>query len=99
MQSMETKNSFLTHYTFPKGDFKGTYAGSNYHINDKHGNNNISSFCYFKKNKMFCKKSLSLFIILGNIWDCYIGSLAQSVEHRAFNPLVVRSNRTRPTSS
>ena len=28
----------------------------------------------------------------------FIGSLAQSVEHRAFNPLVVRSNRTRPNS-
>ena len=25
-----------------------------------------------------------------------VGSLAQSVEHRTFNPLVVRSNRTRP---
>jgi hypothetical protein len=27
------------------------------------------------------------------------GPLAQPVEHRTFNPLVVRSNRTRPTLS
>jgi hypothetical protein len=27
----------------------------------------------------------------------YFGSLAQPVEHRTFNAMVVRSNRTRPT--
>lgn len=34
---------------------------------------------------------------MGMIFPLFVGSLAQSVEHRTFNPLVVRSIRTRPT--
>lgn len=35
---------------------------------------------------------------MGMIFPLFSGSLAQSVEHRTFNPLVVRSIRTRPTT-
>lgn len=35
---------------------------------------------------------------MGMIFPLFRGSLAQSVEHRTFNPLVVRSIRTRPTT-
>ena len=35
---------------------------------------------------------------MGMIFPHFCGSLAQSVEHRTFNPLVVRSIRTRPTT-
>ncbi len=35
---------------------------------------------------------------MGMISPLFCGSLAQSVEHRTFNPLVVRSIRTRPTT-
>jgi hypothetical protein len=35
---------------------------------------------------------------MGMIFPLFCGSLAQSVEHRTFNPLVVRSIRTRPTT-
>jgi hypothetical protein len=44
------------------------------------------------------KKTIDYYLKVCKILD-FFGSLAQSVEHRAFNPLVERSSRSRPTKN
>lgn len=49
------------------------------------------------ESSLFLLKLLVIFLKISKIHHSR-GPLAQLVEHRTFNPLVVRSNRTRPTT-